>query len=96
MVREASLGSEGPGIESRGLQWRDTTIKTERHLRNRVSIRGTLIAPSFWDQLTTADMRYRTDLMSSAKTSGSSLGGHNMRHSLKKGRDIIALPDAIA
>ena len=34
-----------------------TTIKTERHLRNRVSIKGTLIAPSFWDQLTKADMR---------------------------------------
>ena len=50
MVKELNLGSKGYRFESRGLQWRDTTIKTERHLRTRVSIWGTFIAPSFWDQ----------------------------------------------
>ena len=50
MVKELNLGSKGYRFESRGLQWRDTTIKTERHLRTRVSIWGIFIAPSFWDQ----------------------------------------------
>ena len=60
------------------------------HYKNREAtthqetIWGNIIAPSFCDQYGKADMRNsRTDLVSSVKISGSSLGGHNMRQPQK-------------